>query len=53
VGWRRILTDSDEGRDNVLAIAIAAMQSGRRCQYRATNGGGPNGTAQITALQTQ
>jgi len=52
VGWRRILADTDEGKTNILAIATAAMQSGRRCQYRATNGSGPNGTAEITALQT-
>jgi hypothetical protein len=52
VGWRRVRADSEEERANILAIATAAKQSGWRLQYRATNAGGPNNLAEITALQT-
>ncbi|WP_085371425.1 hypothetical protein [Leifsonia sp. NCR5] len=52
VGWRRIWADTDAERSNILAVATAAMGTGKRLQYRATNAGGPNNLAQITALQT-
>jgi hypothetical protein len=52
VGWRRIRADSDIDRTDILAIAVAAKQFGWRLQYRATNSGGPNNLAEITALQS-
>lgn len=53
VGWRRIRTDSMSDTSNVLTIATAARQSGSTVRVRATNGSGPNGLAEITAIQTQ
>ena len=51
VGWRRILADSSADRTNLVAIAVEAKQSGSTVRVRATNGSGPNGTAEITAIQ--
>jgi hypothetical protein len=52
VGWRRILGDTAEDVSRVLAVAIAARETGKSVLVRATNGSGPGGTAEITALQT-
>lgn len=52
VGWRRIRADTDYDRINVLSIAAAARNSQSKVRVRVTNGGGPNGLAEITAIQT-
>jgi hypothetical protein len=52
VGWRRLLGDTVEDVSRVLAIATAAKQSGFLVAIRATNGSGPGGTAEITAIQS-
>lgn len=52
VGWRRLLGDNTEDVSRMLQIAIAAKQSSWVVRVRATNGSGPGGLAEITALQT-
>jgi hypothetical protein len=52
VGWRRLLGDSTEDVSRVLEIATAAKQSGWPVRVRVTNGSGPGGLAEITAIQT-
>ncbi|WP_369258891.1 hypothetical protein [Streptomyces sp. R35] len=53
VGWRRIRTDSSEATTGVLGIATSAKQSGTTVRVRVTDGGGPDGLAEITAIQTK
>jgi hypothetical protein len=52
VGWRRLLGDTVEDVSRVFDIAIQAKATGFLVALRATNGSGPGGTAEITALQS-
>jgi hypothetical protein len=52
VGWRRLLGDTPEDISRVFETATAAKQSNWMVRIRATNGSGPGGTAEITAIQT-
>jgi hypothetical protein len=52
VGWRRIRVDSTADHVSIVNIATAARQSKWHLRVRVTNGGGPDGLAEITALQT-
>jgi hypothetical protein len=53
VGWRRLRVDSPEDSVNIVTIATAAKHSGLPVRVRVTNGGGPDGLAEITAIQTK
>lgn len=52
VGWRRLLGDTAEDVSHVLDIATDAKAAAYFVALRATNGSGPNGTAEITAIQS-
>lgn len=52
VGWRRLLGDTIEDVSRVLEIATAAKQFGWSVRVRVTNGSGPGGLSEITAIQT-
>ncbi len=52
VGWRRVRGDSPEGISRVLEVAALAKRGRWTVRLRVTNSGGPNGTAEITAIQT-
>jgi hypothetical protein len=53
VGWRRIRGDSQQDVSRTLEVAAASWQRGASVRVRVTNGSGPGGTAEITAIQTQ
>jgi hypothetical protein len=53
VGWRRILGDRPEDVSRILDVATAAKAHNWTVRVRVTNGSGPDGLAEIVAIQTK
>lgn len=53
VGWRRIRAESDVDVARILEVAVHARATRSAVRVRVTNAGGPNNTAEITAIQTR